>query len=103
MRARRGSRATRYGGICGTRRRRGTKLDPFKDYITERLHAAAPEWIPGSVLLSELCERGYEGGYTMLKLLLAALRPKEATERVVRFETERGEQIQVDWAVIRRG
>lgn len=82
---------------------RPTKLDPFKDYIAERLTAAAPEWIPSSVLLSELRERGYEGGYTMLKLFLATLRPKEAAEPVVRFETEPGDQMQVDWAVIRRG
>src|ERR1041384_3781205 len=56
---------------------RPTKLDPFKDYITERLRAAAPERIPGSVLLSELRERGYGGGYTMLKLFLASLRPRD--------------------------
>lgn len=80
-----------------------TKLDPFKDYIIERLAAAAPERIPGSVLLIELRERGYGGGYTMLKLFLAALRPKEVASPVIRFETEPGEQMQVDWAVIRRG
>ncbi len=51
---------------------RPTKLDPFEGYIAERLAAAAPERIPGSVLLSELRERGYEGGYTMLKLFLAS-------------------------------
>ncbi|MGD9617270.1 MAG: hypothetical protein AB7O13_21510 [Alphaproteobacteria bacterium] len=66
-----------------------TKLDPFKSYITERVRAAAPEWIPGSVLLSELCERGYEGGYTMLKLFLASLRPKEAAGPAVRFSPRR--------------
>jgi transposase len=82
---------------------RPTKLDPFKDDIAERLAAAAPERIPGSVLLTELRERGYGGGYTMLKLFLAALRPKEIAEPVIRFETEPGEQMQVDWAVIRRG
>lgn len=38
---------------------RPTKLDPFKDYIVARLAAAVPERIPGSVLLSELRERGY--------------------------------------------
>jgi transposase len=59
--------------------------------------------IPGSVLLIELRERGYGGGYTMLKVFLASLRPKEVTEPTVRFETAPGEQMQVDWAVIRRG
>jgi transposase len=82
---------------------RSTKLAPFKVYITERLASAAPEWIPASVLLMELRERGYCGGYTMLKLFVASLRPKQAVEPVIRFETEPGEQMQVDWAVIRRG
>jgi transposase len=82
---------------------RSTKLDPFKGYIEERLTAAAPERIPGTVLLAELRERGYGGGYTMLKLFLASLRPKETSEPAIRFETEPGEQMQVDWAVIRRG
>jgi transposase len=82
---------------------RPTKLDPFKSYITERMRAAAPERIPGSVLLMELRQRGYGGGYTMLKLFLAALAPKEPAEPVIRFETGPGEQMQVDWAVIRRG
>ncbi len=37
------------------------KLDPFKDYVVERLAAAAPERIPASVLLVELREQGYAG------------------------------------------
>jgi transposase len=82
---------------------RPTKLDPFKGYVIARLGAAAPEWIPASVLLMELCERGYPGGYTMLKRFVASLRPRQAVEPVVRFETGPGEQMQVDWAVIRRG
>ena len=82
---------------------RSSKLDPFQAYITERLAAAAPEWIPASVLLMELRERGYSGGYTILKLFVGSLRPKQAAEPVIRFETEPGKQMQVDWAVIRRG
>src|SRR5438876_6524293 len=85
------------------RPRQATKLDPFKAYVVERLTAAAPERIPASVLLRELRERGYTGGYTMLKALVASLKPKEAAVPIIRFETEPGEQMQVDWAVIRRG
>src|SRR5215471_6053864 len=81
------------------RPRRVTKLAPFKDYIVERLTSAAPERIPASVLLRELRERGYTGGYTMLKALLASLKPKEAGAPIVRFETAPREQMQVDWAV----
>src|SRR6201993_4214064 len=80
-----------------------TKLDPFKDYVVERLASAAPERLPASVLLRGLHERGYTGGYTMLKALVASLKPKAAAAPIVRFETEPGEQMQVDWAVIRRG
>src|SRR5438270_10182772 len=82
---------------------RATKLDPFRDYVVDRLKSAAPEWIPASVLLGELRERGYTGGYTMLKGLVASLKPKGAAAPIVRFETAPGEQMQVDWAVIRRG
>jgi transposase len=82
---------------------RASKLDPFKGYVIERLGAAAPERIPASVLLTELRERGYSGGYTMLKVFVASLKPPAAAEPVIRFETEPGEQMQVDWAVIRRG
>ena len=64
---------------------RSTKLDPFKAYITERVGSAAPEWIPASVLLMELRERGYCGGYTMLQQFVASLRPKQVVEKVERF------------------
>src|SRR5215472_2812498 len=91
--------ATRYK----QRPLRATKLDPFKNYVSERLAAAAPQRIPASVLLMELRERGYTGGYTILKGLVASLKPKVAVAPIVRFETRPGEQMQVDWAVIRRG
>ena len=82
---------------------RRTKLDPFKAYVAERLEAAAPETIPATVLLSELRERGYAGGYTMLKAFVASLRAAPIAVPVLRFETGPGEQMQVDWATIRRG
>ena len=55
------------------------------------------------VLLGELRARGYTGGITILREHLAALRPVMPDEPVVRFETKAGHQMQVDWAVIRRG
>jgi transposase len=95
----RSSEAPRYK----PRPRRPAKLDAFKSYVEERLKAAAPERIPATVLLSELRERGYAGGYTMLKEFVASLRPEPSPDPVVRFETEPGEQMQVDWAVMGRG
>ena len=82
---------------------RATKLDAFKGYVTRRLAAAAPERIPASVFLVELRERGYAGGVTMLKVFIASLRPPTEPVPAIRFETEPGQQMQVDWATIRRG
>jgi transposase len=84
------------------RPRRSAKLDPHKAYIAARLAAAAPETIQANVLLEEIRARGYAGGYTMVKAHVALLRARAAPEPVVRFETAPGQQMQVDWAVIRR-
>jgi len=82
---------------------RATKLDAYQDYIAERLRSALPEVIPAKVLLCEIRERGYGGGYTMVKVYIASLRAVVVPEPVVRFETAPGQQMQVDWATIRRG
>ena len=82
---------------------RPLKLDPYRDYIVERLRAAAPDAIPATVLLAELRERGYPGGHTAVKRFVASLRTTPPADPVVRFETEPGRQMQADWAVIRRG
>ena len=82
---------------------RPTKLDPFRDSIVQRLRAAAPDAILATVLLAELRERGYPGGYTAVKRFVASLRETRPADPVVRFETEPGRQMQTDWAVIRRG
>ena len=79
------------------------KLDAYKAFVSERVIAAHPERLPGTVLLGELRARGYTGGITILREHLAVLRPVMPVEPVVRFETEPGRQMQVDWAVIRRG
>src|SRR5439155_27086220 len=44
------------------RRLRATKLDPFRDYVVDRLTSAATEWMPASVLLRVMCVRGITGG-----------------------------------------
>jgi transposase len=82
---------------------RPSKLAAFEGYIAGRIASAAPERLEATVLLRELRERGYAGGYSILKEHLARLRPAVVPEPVVRFETALGEQMQVDWAVIRRG
>jgi len=54
------------------------KLDRYRQYIAERVKAAAPEWIPATVLLRELRALGYSGGISILKDHLATLRPGDS-------------------------
>jgi len=79
------------------------KLSAYEDYVRQRLAAALPDRLAATVLLRELRERGYAGGYTLLKDFVAGLQPAAVVEPVVRFETAPGQQMQVDWATIRRG
>src|SRR5579864_5446746 len=92
-------RYLRGGGLPQYEREaRPSKLD-----IEERVKAAAPDWIPATVLLRELRALGYAGGISILKDHLATLRPVAKPEPLIRFETEPGRQMQVDFATIRRG
>lgn len=81
---------------------RPTKLEPFHAYLGERIEAARPFWIPATVLLREIRERGYTGGISQLKAFIGSRKPRNA-DPVVRFETGPGEQMQVDFTTIRRG
>lgn len=97
-------RYLRGGGLPHYERgARPSKLDQYKQYIAERVKAAAPEWIPATVLLRELRTLGYPGGISILKDHLGTLRPVAKPEPLIRFETEPGHQMQVDFATIRRG
>jgi transposase len=85
------------------REARPSKLDDYKQYIAERVRAAAPEWIPATVLLRELRALDYPGGVSVLKDHLATLKPLVKPDPLIRFETEPGRQMQADFATIRRG
>ena len=75
----------------GPRRSRPSKLDPFVPYIEERL--AAGVW-NAVLLLRELKERGYTGGYSILKEHLQPKRKAGRHVAVRRFETPPGHQAQ---------
>ena len=85
------------------REARPSKLNSYKHYLAERVKAAAPDWIPATVLLRELKALGYAGGISILKDHLTTLRPVARPEPLIRFETEPGRQMQADFATIRRG
>jgi transposase len=77
------------------RPRRVAKVDPYRSYLRERweqgVHNARKLW-------GEIQQRGYPGGYTQVRRLLAAWRAEEQERAFVRFETHPGEQSQLDWA-----
>jgi transposase len=82
---------------------RPSKLDPFREYIQERVRQAHPDWIPASVLYREISERGFTGKASIVRDYVATLKPAPAADPLVRFETAPGEQLQVDWGEFRQG
>ncbi len=70
------------------------KLEGFKPYLKERLQAGV--W-NAQVLLRELRQRNYNGGYTILTDWLRPQRESASVVAVRRYETSAGKQAQVDW------
>ena len=79
-----------------TRPPRARITDPFEPYLKERL--AAYPGLTAMRLWREVKERGYAGGYSVLRDCVRDLRPPRTAGFEVRFETPPGEQAQVDFA-----
>lgn len=86
----------------GPRKKTPSKLDPYKDYILNRIKQAEPYSIPATVLLTEIQDIGYKGKITILRDFLQANK-KPAKGSIIRFETLPGLQAQVDWTTLRKG
>ena len=59
--------------VYGPRAPQGSRLDPYKAYLTARL--AEYPGLSGARLLREIKAQGYAGGYTILTDYLRTLRP----------------------------
>ena len=93
------SRALKRGGAPQQKRKkRSSKLDPYKAKVDELL---AQEVWNAMVILREIQALGYEGGYTILRDYIRPKRVLRSSKRTVRFETEPGQQLQSDWSEIR--
>ena len=71
-------------------------VDPFEPYLRERL--ATYPGLTAVRLWREIKERGFAGGYSVVRDRARDLRPIRAAGFEVRFETPPGEQAQVDFA-----
>ena len=75
---------------------RPTKLDGFKEHLESRLRSHPG--LRATRLYREIRERGFTGGYEMVKRWCRAWRREErARQGTVRFETPPGLQAQADW------
>ena len=80
-----------------------TKLSAYEGYLRQRVAAAKPHWLPATVLNREIVEQGYAGGMSQLRAFLRAMKRVPVPEPEIRFETEAGHLMQVDWVEFRRG
>jgi len=71
-----------------------SKLDPFKDYIHQRISEYP---LHASRIYHEIQGQGFTGGYTIVKDYIRKIRPPEIIPAVLRYETKPGVQAQVDW------
>jgi len=76
------------------RRGRAHKVEPYADYLQKRLDEGV--W-NARKLYTEIKTRGYTGSETRVRAWVHPLRKARSSQATVRFETEPGEQAQVDW------
>jgi len=85
------------------RKKRCSKLDPFKSFLHSRIAQAKPVHLSGVVLFREIQELGYTGGLSLVRQYLYEYRGKQKPAPIIRFETPPGKQMQVDWGQMRGG
>ncbi|QDP42132.1 IS21 family transposase [Radiobacillus deserti] len=74
--------------------KKGSKLDPFKDYLKKRIKEGTTNC---TVLLEEIEAMGYEGKMTILRDFVRPYRSRPKKQATIRYETTPGKQAQMDW------
>lgn len=70
------------------------KIDPYVPYLEQRIEAGV---LNARKLYYEIVALGYLGKETQVGSFVQPYRKKEPSQATVRFETEPGQQAQVDW------
>jgi transposase len=79
------------------RKRRGSKLEPYKPKIDKLLSENVWNTM---VILREIQAEGYSGEETLVRRYIRPKRVLQPGRATVRFETEPGEQLQTDWGEV---
>jgi transposase len=70
------------------------KIDPYVPYLLERINAGV---LNARKLYQEIRDLGYPGKETQVRSFMQPHREQRCSQATVRFETEPGQQAQVDW------
>lgn len=70
------------------------KIDPFAPYLERRINDGV---LNARKLFREIVAQGYPGGERQVRYFVQPFREARRSEATVRFETEPGQQAQVDW------
>jgi len=76
------------------RKPRKRKIDPYVPYLLRRIAVGV---LNARKLYGEISKMGYDGKESQVRSLVEPYRPRRLSVATVRFETEPGEQAQVDW------
>jgi len=88
----------RGGAPKPQRKRRGSKLEPYKVKIDQLISENV--W-NAMVILREIQSEGYDGEITLIRRYIKPKRGLRNNRATVRFETRAGEQMQSDWGEVR--
>lgn len=78
-----------------TARKKGSVLDPYKEYVKKRVEDFNLSAIR---ILEEIQKMGYPGQLTILRDYIREIKHEQIYHAVKMFETNPGQQAQVDWA-----
>jgi len=82
--------------VIKQRQAKKSKLDPYRGMV-EKMVGQYPA-VKAPVVLQRLIDKGFDGEITIVRNLLRELRGQMVSrEPFIRFETDPGEQIQIDW------